>query len=170
MMATVQAKWSRAAPAKVPWLDPAKTRVSKPMDPWTALLWIDSQVKEPDDGVAWRARERVRAVLAGLLLAGDDGYHVVVYVRGANPPPRPIEVRPPALAVITWRPLEGTLAGVRHAGGCGRITPHKPAGPSVFDVPVSGRPGGVRGSGREGENKNRKQGGPGGPGPPDGSA
>ena len=37
MMATVQSKWSRAAPAKVPWLDPAKTRVSKPMDPWTAL-------------------------------------------------------------------------------------------------------------------------------------
>ena len=36
----------------------------------------------------------------------------------------------------------------------------RPAGPSVFDLPVSGRPGGVRGSGREGKTKNKKQRGP----------
>ena len=34
-----------------------------------------------------------------------------------------------------------------------------PVGPSVFDLPVSTRPGGVRGSGREEKTKNRKQGG-----------
>ena len=37
------------------------------------------------------------------------------------------------------------------------------ARPSVFDLPLSTRPGGVRGSGREGKTKNKKQGGGGGP-------
>ena len=38
--------------------------------------------------------------------------------------------------------------------------PARKAGPSVFDLPVSGRPGGVRGSGREGKTKNKKRRGP----------
>ena len=115
MMAKTRRMAATPSP-RVPIFDPTKTRLSKPMAPRTALQWIDDQVPEPVVGDKWRARERVRAIVAGLLLTGTDDYHIVVYVRGANPPPKPIEVRPPALAVITWRPLEGTLAFVMLVG------------------------------------------------------
>ncbi len=63
-----------------------------------------------------------------------------------NAPPRTEVTQPP------WtEPLEGS-------DGMPRADPL--AGPSLFDLPLSGRPGGVRGSGREGKTKNRKRRGP----------
>ena len=61
---------------------------------------------------------------------------------------------------LRQRPSGGAVTAGAGAGTASAAARAR-AGPSVFDFPLSTRPGGVRGSGREGKTKNKKQRGPG---------
>eukprot|EP00966_Prymnesium_polylepis_P109275 2529588-Prymnesium_polylepis.1 len=83
-------------------LDVTKTHLTKGVTPQRALQLIDS-LPLPDEGEAWRSRERVRGIV--MHLPAELPWRVQIYVRlDHKPPAAPLELHPPRLCVLTYRP------------------------------------------------------------------
>ena len=102
-------------------LDVSKTNLTKGLTPDDALSLIGC-LPLPDEGEAWRSRERVRAIVAHL--PQEQQWRVQIYVRLDNEPPAaPLELHPPRLCVLTYRPGSQRLGFVMllAPGGSGPI-------------------------------------------------
>eukprot|EP00966_Prymnesium_polylepis_P178953 4143489-Prymnesium_polylepis.1 len=101
-------------------LDVSKTHLTKGVTPQRALSLIDS-LPLPDEGEAWRSRERVRAIVVHL--PADQQWRVQIYVRlDHQPPAAPLELYPPRLCVLAYRPGSRQLGFVMLLTSAARIT------------------------------------------------
>ena len=85
----------------VPHYDCARTELLQPMPVHVALRLIDSLSPIVDNTFEVAKRWRARATVEGLLAkSSSEGWHVIIYVRGNEPPPSPPVVRPPRVLVL----------------------------------------------------------------------
>ena len=90
----------------IPAYDPSRTERVGPMPPALFVRLIEGMPRL-DDGRLWRLRQRALLLARGLAAQPSSaGFRVMLYVRGAEPPAKPIVVRPPRLVLFGLRGCE----------------------------------------------------------------